>query len=1061
MWREIIICLLIMVSSAVASAQNDNFEIKLVNDAEISLSPGASSNIVIKLVNNTSEKQQISLKIDNPQGWKCFSGLKAIQAPRSKSTIKILSFNIPEGSIAGNYFIRIDAYNRQEQKIGGISVPVTIQPKYELNAKVINAPEYVFANDSFSVQFMVQNLSNSKAEIEALLKGIGDNEKINFSLMPDSSLFITRKIKAEKDILKSVKKNISLSASLVNMPEVRASTHHFYNIIPSADVKFDPHNRYPIQFSSSLVSNNPRDKRMYAIMYGIVGQGFLDNKNIKSLRFQLRGPDRRGKPLYGINDEYFMELKVPNSKIMLGDHTYKLSYLTEYSRYGRGGKIEHTFNNLTIGSFINFPRFYPKIKREVSVYAGYQPLDKLRLNVGYLNKQNNKQDVAHLITLNGMASPFSWVNLDWEYALGSFDSKYKQAVKTELKINLKRVRLSCNYTMTEKDYPGYFTDTRSMQANGNINLSKKMNIALNYSYIHQNTALDTLYGSAPFSKNLHFTLNYRFMKNAGLSASYNFRDRQDRMEPMKFYYNENSMRLNLNKRIRNFGINLMTEYGKTENLLLPEEYRINDMYLGRMNINYQTSNKFKINGFISYQESNRYLINDKKNWLYGASANTSISKKMSLFFNYQSSYNMEEYYHDRSIVNGRLSYTPNKKNRIDISSRYNLIKNSLDVKEFAFMIRYVRTINIPVSKKENIGKLSGKVINKGVKNIEGIVLSLGSDRAVSDKNGNYSFPILPVGIYYLTIDYTNAGVNAIPEIPGPYLVEIQPGKETKFDFGLTQSSRITGEIVIVKEASEDDKMYAGIKEQLGKLMIEAKNESEVFRTFTNEDGKFSFENLRPGPWTVKVYERGIPKEYELVTDLFTLGLAPGRTEALEVKIKEKRRRIKFQKSVGNTILPDFNPSKSSKQTDQSKSAAKPEKTGKTFVNPQEKLKSPGSKPIQEQTKIESLKNIESKNSSEELEYRIQIGAYAHALESTNLLSEQFKISDKINKDVYNELYIYTIGSYHTYDEAQAKNKEFQRVNNATNSFIVTFEHGVRTSKRVMPASKVKTLNSFK
>lgn len=896
MWRRLSICLLIVVFSAVVSAQNGNFDIQLVNNSKIKLSPGSSPNVVIKLVNNTNEDEQVSLKINTPQGWKCFSALKAIQAPASKSTFKILSFNIPTSSRAGDYSISIEAYDKKEQKIGVISVPVTIEPKYELSIKVIDGPEYVFASDTFSVQFRIQNLSNSQADIEALLKGTAADEKMSFSLSPDSSVFITRKMKAEKGIIKYIKKNISLTASLANMPEVHASSYHFYAVIPSGDVKFDPYNRLPVQFSTFFVTDNPGGKRVYALMGDIVGQGFLDDKKTKSLKFQFRGPDRRGKPLYGINDEYFIEYNAPKTKFMLGDDTYKLSYLTEYSRYGRGARADHSFNHITVGSFINFPRFYPKIKREVSVYAGYEWSKKFRLNVGYLNKLSNTGDVNQLITLNGTGSPFKWANLDWEYALGSVGHEYKQAVKTELKINLKAVRLLYNYTMAEKAYPGYFTDTRYMLANASIRLSKKIGLGVNYNYMHQNTALDALYASAPFSKNLSFTFNYRFMKDGGLSAGYNFRERQDRMEPMKFNYNEKSMRLILNKRFKNLGFDLLGEYGSTNNLLLPENERLNAMYMGRLTLNYRVSDKINMNGFLSYQESNRYIVKDKKNWLYGVSMNTPVSKKINLSFNYQSSYNMEEYYLDRSILDGRLSYAPNKNNRIEISSRYNLIKNSLDVKEIAFTVRYVRTINIPAGKKKNIGKLSGKVINKGVKNIAGIRLSIGSDNAVTDKNGNYSFPMLPSGNYYMMIDYSKAGINAIAEIQSPYQLEIQPGIETKFDIGLTLSSKITGEIVIVKEVSEDDKTYAEIKNQLGKLMIEAKNGGEVFRILTNEDGKFSFENLRPGQWTVKVYDNGIPKEYGLVTDVFTLGLSPGHTEHIEVKIKEKRRRIKFQKS---------------------------------------------------------------------------------------------------------------------------------------------------------------------
>lgn len=895
MWRRLSICLMIVVWATVVSAQEGLLELQLINNDTIRILPGSSTNVVVKLVNHSKDDQQVSLRLQMPPGWKCFSALKDLQVPPSKSSIKILSIHIPSGFRAGDYSISLQAIDRQDHTMGSISVPVTVEPQYALNVHVVDGSEYVFANDTFTVQFGIQNRSNSRAEIKGLLKGGGIDEEVSYSLSPDSTVFITRKINAEKGILKSVKKNVSFTASMVNLSEVRASSTHFYTVIPSGDVQFDPYNRFPVKVSSFFVTDNPRGRRIYALMGEVNGQGFLDVDQTQLLRFQFRGPDRRGKPLYGINDQYFMEYSTPRSKMIVGDHTYKLSYLTEYARYGRGSSVEHTFKQLTVGSFINFPRFYPKIKREVSFYAAYTSLRKMKLQMGYLNKLSNTGDVNHLLTLNGSGSPLKGVILDGEYAMGTFGELFKKAFKTEMKINFKPVGLLFNYTMAEKSYPGYFTDTRYLLANGTVRLSGKIDLGANYNFNHQNAALDTLYASAPFSKNLFFTLNYRFMKDGRLSASYNVRERQDRMETKKFDYSEQSMRFIFNKRVRNVGMDLLGEYGNTENLLLPENERLNAMYRSRLTLNYKNSAKFNVNGFVSYHQNNRYIVKDRKNWVYGASIHATVSKKLSLFGNYQSSYNMEEYYLDRSLVDGRVSYSPNINNSIEISSRYNLIKNSLDVKEFAFMVKFVHTFNLPVSKKKNIGKLSGRVINKGVATIEGMVLSIGTNQAVTDKEGNYSFPMLPAGKYYMMIDHRKAGVRAITELSSPYPVEIQPGIETKYDIGITLSSKIRGQIVIVKDVAEDDKTYAGIRNQLGKLMIEAKNEQEVFRILTNAEGGFSFESLRPGQWTVRVYDTGIPKEYELVTNLFNVTLDPGQSADLEVKIKEKRRRIKFQK----------------------------------------------------------------------------------------------------------------------------------------------------------------------
>lgn len=188
-------------------------------------------------------------------------------------------------------------------------------------------------------------------------------------------------------------------------------------------------------------------------------------------------------------------------------------------------------------------------------------------------------------------------------------------------------------------------------------------------------------------------------------------------------------------------------------------------------------------------------------------------------------------------------------------------------------------------------------------------------------------------------------------------------------------------------------------------MIEAKNKDEVFRIFTTEEGKFSFEGLRPGPWTVKVYEHNIPKEYELVTDLFNLALTSGDTKQVEVKIKEKRRRIKFQKTLDNTAPPVSEKStpiaRVSDQSDQSKTNAKT------------------------------------------LEYRVQIGANKLHKLSLDWLSNTFRIDQHIQEDYFNKNYIYTIGSFVTRNQAQILCNTLVAKNKIAGAFVVTFSDGKR------------------
>ena len=132
----------------VTSAQNENFELQLLNNAKISLPPGVTTNLVIRLGNNTRVEELIKLKLQLPNGWRCFSDLNSILASQTQSTIKILCVNIPSKTPAGDYFINIQAYNKHGIIIGEVKIPVTIEPKYGLKIEFINGPEYVFAGDT-------------------------------------------------------------------------------------------------------------------------------------------------------------------------------------------------------------------------------------------------------------------------------------------------------------------------------------------------------------------------------------------------------------------------------------------------------------------------------------------------------------------------------------------------------------------------------------------------------------------------------------------------------------------------------------------------------------------------------------------------------------------------------------------------------------------------------------------------------------------------------------------------------------------------------------------------
>ncbi|MEA3505253.1 MAG: hypothetical protein U9R32_08685 [Bacteroidota bacterium] len=62
-----------------------------------------------------------------------------------------------------------------------------------------------------------------------------------------------------------------------------------------------------------------------------------------------------------------------------------------------------------------------------------------------------------------------------------------------------------------------------------------------------------------------------------------------------------------------------------------------------------------------------------------------------------------------------------------------------------------------------------------------------------------------------------------------------------------------------------------------------------------------------------------------------------------------------------------------------------------------------------------------------------------------MLKSNYNISERINEDYHNGYYIYTVGSFNTYDQANAKKKSLKR-DGIIDAFVVVFKNQKRLNK---------------
>lgn len=880
-----------------ASGFAQTIEIRVLNLDKKFFHPGNTTNLVLEIKNLNDDPAEVSLQVLVPEGWSQLVEFSSISLQPKEVQLKILPIFIPESAQVKQYPLELSCSDQSSGKlISMITIPIQVEPRYGLDITKIRFPKYLTAGDSITSDFFIHNLSNLETKIDISILNARDISKTIIRLKSDSIAKISVPIKTDKNLKFYTSQSVTIIAEIPAHPETKVSKSYIFDIIPGNAELNDNYHRLPVRFSTMFVANNRWEKQIYSVMFDIQGGGKISANKDRMIEFQIRGPRSKGNPLFGINDKYYLKYSADKTKLIIGDSNYRLSDLTESSRSGIGFGYEyHGKKSIAVG-FINFPRYYPKIKFVTGAYW-LQHLNKnSTLKTGVLHKVYDNLDYADLLTVSYKANPIKWLNLETELAGGIHNRQFNKAFKLITSVQYKTSRSYLTVIHADRDFPGYYNNTRLIVTGVSSKLTSWATVSANYNTNYSTLAIDTLFSNTPFSRNIHLMTNFKINNTSRLSLGYFSRIREARTEPVLFNYTENSARISVHNTIKKIGIDGFFEYGQVNNYLLDSESQTSNSIQANVMIRYKIKPQVVLDGFLNFQKGNKYLSDEFQRFIYGASFIARLNKSFKILVSYQNDYEPEQYFRDRSLMNISTSYIFKKKHEFSLSVKYHLVKNHLNKKEFTALFRYSYSMGVRAGKLRNIGSFSGQIRNNGVESVEGIIVKLGNKYSITNENGIFEFPQVQEGNYLLMVDESNTGLNTILEEHGPYPVQIMPGQNPKIDLSLTKSARIEGRIIIQKDSNELTSGYIQTREEIKSLIIEAKKGDEIFRLFSNKDGVFSFYDLRPGEWEIKIYKKGLPYGYTIEKEEFSIQLSPGEVYHIQVPVIRRSIKIKFQKN---------------------------------------------------------------------------------------------------------------------------------------------------------------------
>lgn len=920
MKRNLFILLIIshfLFIAGTLEARQRGVQVRLSGQELFETEPKNVVTTTFEVTNTSDEELEFISDVKLPEGWKLIIPSFPFRLAPNGTEIRLVSFFIPQTALAGKYEI---IYRVSSVKYPSISdfarIFVRVLSVTELQAELLQAPEIVIAGEPYEAIFSVINASNTENRVVIKVQSGQDLpytvEPEELKLAPGESKTVKVTVKTDEKTRKGFKHHLRLTVQSVEDEKMKGQARCAVNIIPRITGEVDRFHRIPAKITFRSVGQRDEEKKT-GFQGEFSGRGKLSEEGEDEINFLFRGPDTiENSSMFGQRDRYFAGYRSEDANVLLGDNYYSLSRLTEQSLDGRGAVAGLVLGGFGFRGYHMKTRWLDPEKKETAFHFDYLFRDRHRIGLNLFKKKSDLED-TQIASLQGELKPFENTNIEFEAAYGKDDNnRYDNAYWLNLYGSPEwggSYRLE--YIYAEPDFPGYYRDKEYISGNFFFPIRNQLTLNAALRQEKNNLDLDPSIESAALSRFGQLGLNYRFKAGTTISIESRFRTREDRLPEPDFDDRELTYKVRLGQSFKKLFFNVSAELGKTKDRLKDQT---SDVGIYEGTAYFMPTHNQTYGGYVRYSRSGNPEDEDRVTINTGLTGSFKIGKRANV------NLKLEEYdcigtdSGDRHNLDLTLNYLFSNKIRVSARGRHTMYsKNSDQEDETAFIVEFTVPFGLPVGKKRSIGMLEGYVRDQETgQPVSNAILRLSGATAVTDSDGEFTFPALKPGDFYLNIDSASIGLEQIPVQKTPLKVDIEGGKETSIEIGITKSAGLKGKVMVYGFAKEDtmEKEYAVQKSKdravpkhteeelvegygLANVLLEFKSELETWRVLTDRKGRFSFDDVRPGKWTLIVHADNLPEYHYLEKDTFEIELAPGEKKEMLIRVLPRKRTIRI------------------------------------------------------------------------------------------------------------------------------------------------------------------------
>ncbi|MBI4429912.1 MAG: SPOR domain-containing protein [Ignavibacteriales bacterium] len=877
------------IFASAAARQNRTVDVRPADKTAIQTRPGVILAIGMRVTNTSQESKVCESQLILPTGWRPIARDLPFSLSPGQTDVRLLTFSTPSETPAGAYRVSYVVSDQSSKaRPGEASAEVVVLEVLQLELRNTEAPRFVVAGKQYSSHFLLTNKGNTTSRIKLITRSTE-----NFPVAIDSPAVVLapREIRplevrvfTGQKLIDKVQHTVELFAAFEQDTATIVRASSVVEVVPQIAKTEDRYLELPLSLRLRSVGEN----EVVGGQVEIAGYGSLSQDRSDQFHFLVRTPETQTRSALGQRDEYKMSYRTGGVELFAGDWNYSLTPLTEIGRYGTGAGANLSMGGMKFGGYYNQTRFIEPRQKQLAGYASYEILDGLRNGVNFLRKTDAKDNQT--VTFRTIGRPFLNAEVDAEYGLGSSDTAKSNAYSVRLSGNERWASYDIRFVRADATFPGYYKDLNFTSAGFTLQASKNIRLEAYYRDETRNLAQDTNLVYAPRDRYLQVGMGYSNF----LSLYYRTNNQEDLLPQPRYRRSENMLQARMGYAFTDVSLFANADFGSTHDKLRNKPFP---------SVSYSLNTSFRpiatqsYNASLQYTKDQNILTDELQERISGSlSVLMFLGSATQLQASFYGSRTEASFRQTFSLLELMVEHIFPSAHKVTFRGRRSSITPSTEQALTAYNLEYAIPLEIPLKRLTTSGQISGRVLDEAGIGVEGVLLNAGASAALTDREGRFLFPSLPPGAVFLHVDRASMGLDRVTLQGMPMEILVRGGEHSHIEITAVRSSSVSGTVILFGQKYESFADTSSEIVELGGrpgIFVELSRPQETLRRLTDSKGRFTFADLRPDKWTLKVVGGDIPQYHALDQDSYELDVRSGQKNEVSFRILPRRRQIRI------------------------------------------------------------------------------------------------------------------------------------------------------------------------